>query len=163
MRELRRQQRRAEFDAGTEQFVDVAILPVAQFVLGHRGGEILGEAISGMRRIEHQRQLGHARTTDQYRIMHSASMYLFHCIDFGALNCAPWDCVTSNMTRTPASPATPDENLPAYYARRANEYERIYAKPERQADLAQLRFDVPALLKDELVLGLPAARATGRR
>ncbi|MEK7438500.1 MAG: class I SAM-dependent methyltransferase [Pseudomonadota bacterium] len=58
------------------------------------------------------------------------------------------------MTRTPGFPATPDENLPAYYARRANEYERIYAKPERQADLAQLRFDVPALLKDELVLEL---------
>jgi demethylmenaquinone methyltransferase/2-methoxy-6-polyprenyl-1,4-benzoquinol methylase len=28
--------------------------------------------------------------------------------------------------------------LRAYYARRAAEYERIYAKPERQADLAQL-------------------------
>jgi demethylmenaquinone methyltransferase/2-methoxy-6-polyprenyl-1,4-benzoquinol methylase len=28
--------------------------------------------------------------------------------------------------------------LPAYYARRAAEYERIFAKPERQADLARL-------------------------
>lgn len=30
-------------------------------------------------------------------------------------------------------------NLSAYYAARASEYERVYAKPERQADLAQLR------------------------
>lgn len=33
-----------------------------------------------------------------------------------------------------------------YYARRAQEYEAIYAKPERQADLAALRVRLPALL-----------------
>jgi demethylmenaquinone methyltransferase/2-methoxy-6-polyprenyl-1,4-benzoquinol methylase len=33
-----------------------------------------------------------------------------------------------------------------YYARRAQEYEKIYAKPERQADLAALRGRLPALL-----------------
>ena len=33
---------------------------------------------------------------------------------------------------------TPD-SLAGYYARRAKEYERIYAKPERQTDLAKLR------------------------
>jgi len=32
-----------------------------------------------------------------------------------------------------------DSNLREYYARRAAEYERIYAKPERQDDLARLR------------------------
>ena len=33
-----------------------------------------------------------------------------------------------------------------YYARRAQDYEAIYAKPERQADLAALRARLPALL-----------------
>lgn len=33
-----------------------------------------------------------------------------------------------------------------YYARRAQEYEKIYAKPERQADLALLRARAPDLL-----------------
>ena len=33
----------------------------------------------------------------------------------------------------------PDTDLPDYYARRAGEYEKIYTKPERQADLASLR------------------------
>jgi demethylmenaquinone methyltransferase/2-methoxy-6-polyprenyl-1,4-benzoquinol methylase len=32
-----------------------------------------------------------------------------------------------------------DTALPDYYARRAAEYERIYAKPERQVELAQLK------------------------
>ena len=31
------------------------------------------------------------------------------------------------------------DNLEQYYARRASEYERIYAKPERQADLSALK------------------------
>ena len=31
------------------------------------------------------------------------------------------------------------DNLPQYYAKRAAEYERIYAKPERQQDLASLK------------------------
>ena len=44
------------------------------------------------------------------------------------------------------------ETLEAYYARRAAEYERIYAKPERQADLARLRKDIPALFTGERVL-----------
>src|SRR6266567_5915693 len=36
-------------------------------------------------------------------------------------------------------------NLPDYYARRAGEYERIFAKPERQPDLASLRTLLPGL------------------
>ena len=40
----------------------------------------------------------------------------------------------------------------AYYARRANEYERVYSKPERQGDLAALRKDIAALLVKEDVL-----------
>ena len=44
------------------------------------------------------------------------------------------------------------DNLAAYYARRAAEYERIYAKPERQADLASLRARVAALLSGRSVL-----------
>ena len=42
--------------------------------------------------------------------------------------------------------------MEAYYARRAAEYERIYAKPERQADLARMRKDIPALFTGERVL-----------
>jgi ubiquinone/menaquinone biosynthesis C-methylase UbiE len=42
--------------------------------------------------------------------------------------------------------------MEAYYARRAAEYEKIYAKPERQADLARMREDIPALFKGERVL-----------
>jgi ABC-type multidrug transport system fused ATPase/permease subunit len=44
------------------------------------------------------------------------------------------------------------ENLESYYARRAAEYEKIFDKPERQADLARMRADIPALFKDERVL-----------
>ena len=44
------------------------------------------------------------------------------------------------------------DNLQAYYAKRAAEYERIYAKPERQADLAALRSRIPALLAGRSVL-----------
>lgn len=40
----------------------------------------------------------------------------------------------------------------AYYAQRAKEYERIYDKPERQADLAKLRADIPAFFEGERVL-----------
>ena len=39
----------------------------------------------------------------------------------------------------------PADNLPVYYARRAGEYEKIYAKPERQPDLAGLRELLPGL------------------
>ena len=42
--------------------------------------------------------------------------------------------------------------MQAYYAQRAREYERIYEKPERQADLARLRADIPALFEGEAVL-----------
>jgi SAM-dependent methyltransferase len=42
--------------------------------------------------------------------------------------------------------------LEAYYARRASEYEAIYHKPERQADLARMRTDIPALFKGARVL-----------
>jgi ubiquinone/menaquinone biosynthesis C-methylase UbiE len=42
--------------------------------------------------------------------------------------------------------------MEAYYARRAAEYETIYAKPERQADLARMRKDIPALFTGERVL-----------
>lgn len=48
--------------------------------------------------------------------------------------------------------AAPDANLKDYYARRANEYERIYAKPERQADLARLEDAIPSLLDGRRVL-----------
>jgi demethylmenaquinone methyltransferase/2-methoxy-6-polyprenyl-1,4-benzoquinol methylase len=39
-----------------------------------------------------------------------------------------------------------------YYRRRAGEYEAIYAKPERQADLARLRAVIPARLAGRRVL-----------
>ena len=42
--------------------------------------------------------------------------------------------------------------LAAYYAARAREYERIYAKPERQADLARLRELIPGYLARRSVL-----------
>jgi demethylmenaquinone methyltransferase/2-methoxy-6-polyprenyl-1,4-benzoquinol methylase len=42
--------------------------------------------------------------------------------------------------------------LPEYYRRRAQEYERIYDKPERQADLAVLRERLPRLLADRDIL-----------
>lgn len=43
-------------------------------------------------------------------------------------------------------------SLEEYYARRAAEYERIYAKPERQGDLAALRARIAALLAGYRVL-----------
>lgn len=42
--------------------------------------------------------------------------------------------------------------LVEYYRRRAGEYEVIYAKPERQADLARLRSGIPARLAGRRVL-----------
>ena len=44
-------------------------------------------------------------------------------------------------TPPPPAPATP-ERMAAYYAQRAASYERIYAKPERQADLRALEAQV---------------------
>ena len=43
-------------------------------------------------------------------------------------------------------------SLEKYYASRAAEYEKIFEKPERQADLARMRTDIPALFKGERVL-----------
>lgn len=45
-----------------------------------------------------------------------------------------------------------DSELVAYYRLRAKEYEAIYAKPERQADLALLRERVPASLAGRRIL-----------
>lgn len=44
------------------------------------------------------------------------------------------------------------DNLQAYYAKRAAEYERIYSKPERQADLGRLRARIAALYAGRTVL-----------
>lgn len=43
-------------------------------------------------------------------------------------------------------------DLVEYYRRRAREYEAIFAKPERQADLARLRGLIPERLRDANVL-----------
>ena len=44
------------------------------------------------------------------------------------------------------------ETMEKYYARRASEYEAIYRKPERQADLARMQVDIPSLFVDRKVL-----------
>jgi demethylmenaquinone methyltransferase/2-methoxy-6-polyprenyl-1,4-benzoquinol methylase len=46
------------------------------------------------------------------------------------------------------------DQLADYYARRAAEYERIYAKPERQADLGTLRARIGRMLAGRSVLEL---------
>ena len=46
------------------------------------------------------------------------------------------------------------DNLASYYAKRAAEYERIYAKPERQTDLATLKARVGKMLAGKRVLEL---------
>ena len=43
-------------------------------------------------------------------------------------------------------------DLKRYYAARAAEYDRVYAKPERQADIARLRDILTDLLKGHRVL-----------
>src|SRR5262245_1276470 len=43
-------------------------------------------------------------------------------------------------------------SLESYYAKRAAEYEKIFEKPERQADLARMRVDIPALFRGDRVL-----------
>ena len=45
-----------------------------------------------------------------------------------------------------------DAPLRKYYAARAREYERIYAKPERRADIAQLQLLLPGFFTDCRVL-----------
>lgn len=47
---------------------------------------------------------------------------------------------------------TTDDALSRYYAARVCEYEQVYLKPERQADLAQLRRLVPGYFADRRVL-----------
>lgn len=46
------------------------------------------------------------------------------------------------------------DQLAEYYAKRATEYERIYARPERQADLAALRARIGKILAKKSVLEL---------
>jgi demethylmenaquinone methyltransferase/2-methoxy-6-polyprenyl-1,4-benzoquinol methylase len=46
------------------------------------------------------------------------------------------------------------DKLAAYYARRAAEYERIFAKPERQADLAALKVRIGKMFAGRRVLEL---------
>ncbi len=46
----------------------------------------------------------------------------------------------------------PDPAMKQYYAAWAQQYERIYAKPERQADLRILEQKIPALLRGRRVL-----------
>ena len=47
-----------------------------------------------------------------------------------------------------------DQSLRQYYAARAQEYEKIYAKPERQADLRRLETLLPEMLAGRRVLEL---------
>jgi demethylmenaquinone methyltransferase/2-methoxy-6-polyprenyl-1,4-benzoquinol methylase len=46
------------------------------------------------------------------------------------------------------------DDLAKYYAQRASEYERIYAKPERQADLATLKARIATIFRHKRVLEL---------
>ena len=46
------------------------------------------------------------------------------------------------------------DTLAAYYAARAREYERIYDRPERQADLARMKDLVPSYFTGRDVLEL---------
>lgn len=56
------------------------------------------------------------------------------------------------MHSAPSKSASPQSSLVDYYRRRAQEYEAIYAKPERQADLAFLRQHIPERLAGRRVL-----------
>jgi ubiquinone/menaquinone biosynthesis C-methylase UbiE len=49
-------------------------------------------------------------------------------------------------------PKSTTPHLENYYSKRAAEYEKIYAKPERQAELAWLRNRIPELLRNRTVL-----------
>jgi SAM-dependent methyltransferase len=51
-----------------------------------------------------------------------------------------------------ALPAGTPDNMAAYYARRAAEYDGVYAKPERQADIRVLEAALPPLFEDRRVL-----------
>ena len=50
----------------------------------------------------------------------------------------------------------PGTGTEEYYQRRAGEYDRVYAKPERQADLATLPAEVAGLLAGRRVLEVAA-------
>jgi SAM-dependent methyltransferase len=50
-------------------------------------------------------------------------------------------------------------DLPGYYAARAPEYEAVYAKPERQADLAILREVIAEYFRDRRVLEIACGTA----
>ena len=50
------------------------------------------------------------------------------------------------------SPPSTTPHLEKYYAKRANEYEKIYERPERQLELAWLKHRVPELLRGRTVL-----------
>jgi ubiquinone/menaquinone biosynthesis C-methylase UbiE len=62
------------------------------------------------------------------------------------------------MTGTALAKATPD-SMAAYYAQRAAEYERVYFKPERQADLRLMEAWLPAQFAGRSVLEI--ATGTG--
>jgi len=59
---------------------------------------------------------------------------------------------------TTATKATP-ESMQRYYAQRAHEYDRIYAKPERQADIVAVKAWLPPLFAGRQ--GLEVACGTG--
>jgi demethylmenaquinone methyltransferase/2-methoxy-6-polyprenyl-1,4-benzoquinol methylase len=59
------------------------------------------------------------------------------------------------MTDT-SPPAGSDESMRRYYAARAGEYDLVYAKPERQADIARLRAWLPARFDGSRVLDVAA-------
>jgi SAM-dependent methyltransferase len=54
--------------------------------------------------------------------------------------------------RSATAPSPRDDAMAAYYARRAVEYERIYAKPERQADLRSIEAWLPTAFAGRRVL-----------
>ena len=49
-------------------------------------------------------------------------------------------------------PRSTAPHLETYYSKRASEYEKVYQKPERQAELAWLRKRIPELLRNRTVL-----------
>jgi demethylmenaquinone methyltransferase/2-methoxy-6-polyprenyl-1,4-benzoquinol methylase len=59
-----------------------------------------------------------------------------------------------------AAQASPEASMAAYYAARAAEYEAVYAKPERQADLRLLEAWLPGVFAGRRVLEVAAG--TGR-
>ena len=52
----------------------------------------------------------------------------------------------------PAGPPATPETMAAYYAQRAASYERVYAKPERQADLRAMEAQVAGAFVGRRVL-----------